>query len=112
MICLQASSYEFVTESADQGSQAYWYLSKDKNENFHRLIWVGAKLLYVGTRWSTRLRTKAPFTLSSRIKPIRRTLPTPVFVMGMSSCKFSCRHMYKSWITNEKKSHFPDIFST
>ena len=89
MICLQASSYEFVTESADQGSQAYWYLSKDKNENFHR-----AKLLYVGTRWSTRLLTKVPFTLSSPIKPIRRTLPTPVFVMGMSSCKFSCRHMY------------------
>ena len=108
MICLQASSYEFVTESADQGSQAYWYLSKKK----HRLNWVGAKLLYVGTRWSTRLRTKAPFTLSSRIKPIRRTLPTPVFVMVMSSCKFSCRHMYKSWITNEKSFYFPDIFST
>ena len=30
MIRLQASSYEFVTESADQGSQAYWYLSKKK----------------------------------------------------------------------------------
>merc|ERR1712012_1507486 len=61
---LKASSYEFVTESADQGSQAYWYLSRNKNENFHR-----AKLLYVGTRWSTRLRTKAPLTLFSRIKP-------------------------------------------
>ena len=23
-VLLQASSYEFVTESADQGSQAYW----------------------------------------------------------------------------------------
>ena len=93
MICLQASSYEFVTESADQGSQAYWYLSKTKIK-IHQLSWVRAKLLYVGTRWSTRLRTKAPFTLFSRIKPIRRTLPILVFVMVMSSCKFSCRHMY------------------
>ena len=107
MIRLQASSYEFVTESADQGSQAYWYLSKNRNRNFHR-----AKLLYVGTRWSTRLRTKAPFTLFSRIKPRRRTSPILEFVMAMSSCKFSCRHMYKSWVTNEIKIHFTDIFST
>ena len=107
MIHLQASSYEFVTESADQGSQAYWYLSKNRNRNFHR-----AKLLYVGTRWSTRLRTKAPFTLFSPTKPRRRTSPILEFVMAMSSCKFSCPHMYKSWVTNEIKIHFTDIFST